>query len=219
MLPEGARERLRIEIDDAVGTRFASRAGLARAAEIKPTTLQQIYEGDGDVGSSLMYRLCAALGVSVDFILTGEAVQSAGSSELVHVPVHDISVSAGGGAVAIDRQHAMGFWPFPEAQLADMNAPADHLHVLPVKGDSMAPTLNDGDWVMINRARTDWVDGIYVVRFYDDLFVKRLQFEGRQIRMVSDNDNYRTIEIERSNEADISAFELIGRVIWKAGAI
>ena len=149
----------------------------------------------------------------------GKVVDGATIDGLIRIPFHDISVSAGQGLLAMDRLEADGYWPMPVARLAEMSAAPEQLHLLPVKGDSMAPTLNDGDWVMIDRSRRDWVDGLYVARFHDDLFVKRVQFEGRMIRLVSDNASYRTIEIPRDDEADVAAFDLLGRVIWKAGSI
>ena len=50
----------------------------------------------------------------------------------------------------------------------------DSLEGIRVSGDSMEPTLFDGDVVLIDR--NDFVpkDGVYVLRIEDSLFVKRL---------------------------------------------
>lgn len=219
---EGAADRLREERDrlHLNQTEFSKMAGVSK-------NTQSAYEsGSSPITLAYLDRI-AAVGVDVEYVVLGRkpgsslalAAGEAADDGLISVPMHNLAVSAGGGAIAIEAFDVVGYWPFPAKDLREMATRPDQLHLLPVKGDSMSPTLNDGDWIMVDGSRRDWVDGLHVARFYEDLFVKRVQFEGRSIRLVSDNAGYRTIEIERTNEADVSAFEIIGRVIWKAGLI
>ncbi len=78
----------------------------------------------------------------------------------------------------------------------------------------MAPTLGDGDLVMIDVDRRDPVDGIFVLRLDDQLMVKRVHFLSmRRLLVTSDNRDYerfdRLIDLERED-----GLHLIGRVVW-----
>lgn len=78
-------------------------------------------------------------------------------------------------------------------------------------GDSMTPFLKDGDVMFVDRSEVDIKDGeVYVVRFGDDLFVKRLyKMPGGKIVARSDNDRYP--EFNLTNEP----FEVLGHVIYR----
>ncbi len=82
-----------------------------------------------------------------------------------------------------------------------------------VEGDSMAPTLNAGDDILVDPdALGDGLrDGIYVLRVDGALLVKRLAIHpfGGRVTVQSDNPNY-------PDWPDRSLDELIciGRVIW-----
>ena len=83
-----------------------------------------------------------------------------------------------------------------------------------VEGDSMDPTLRDGDEILVDRSLRPLRDGIHVVRIGEALMVKRLE-TGRPgvIVLLSDNPAYRPIEV-RAVEVHV-----IGRVVWKSGRI
>ena len=83
-----------------------------------------------------------------------------------------------------------------------------------VAGDSMEPTLRDGDEILVDRSPLAWRDGIHVVRAGDALLVKRLD-TGRPgtLALVSDNPAYRVIELPPED------VQVIGRVVWKSGRL
>jgi phage repressor protein C with HTH and peptisase S24 domain len=85
------------------------------------------------------------------------------------------------------------------------------LSVLQVSGESMVPTLADGDEILVDRGdATDHLrDGIYVLRVDDTLVVKRVVVGpagGFGIR--SDN------PAEAGGRIDAATAQIIGRVIW-----
>ena len=81
-----------------------------------------------------------------------------------------------------------------------------------VKGDSMDPTITNGDFVLIDRSQKKVVVGnIYALRIENAVMVKRLQPMGdRRIKVMSDNKLYESYEL------DLGAgdSEIIGQVIW-----
>jgi len=80
-----------------------------------------------------------------------------------------------------------------------------HLMSLPVKGDSMAPTLNDGDMVVCDGGGWDG-DGVYVIKTIEEMFVKRVQHTPQGYRIVSDNKLY------ESYTGSAEEIAIVGRV-------
>jgi phage repressor protein C with HTH and peptisase S24 domain len=87
------------------------------------------------------------------------------------------------------------------------------LSMIRVAGDSMAPTLSDGDEILVDsgdgasRVR----DGIYVLRVEGALVVKRLapNPSGGRISIRSDNPAYPDWP-----DCDPAAIDPVGRVVW-----
>ncbi len=147
-------------------------------------------------------------------VLGGPApAASRGSSGLVAVPRLDIGASAGSGSLAGEeiRRPAIAFDKSWLRQLAGSSA-AD-LSMIKVAGDSMVPTLADGDDIMVNRAdaAAGLRDGIYVLRREGALLVKRLAMSpaGRRVTIQSDNPAYSSWV-----DVDLAELDIIGRVVW-----
>lgn len=82
-----------------------------------------------------------------------------------------------------------------------------------VAGDSMSPTLIDGETIMIDRGvREIEVDGIYVVHLGGRRLVKRIQrkFDGTLV-IISDNQAYERETISRGHVQDVV---VLGRMVW-----
>lgn len=87
-----------------------------------------------------------------------------------------------------------------------------------VVGDSMEPTLHDGEPVVYVREFIQG-DGIYVLAVNGELLVKRLQFDrifGR-LHIISDNPKYRPTEIPLEGLDNV---RILGKVvIWVHGEV
>jgi transcriptional regulator with XRE-family HTH domain len=82
------------------------------------------------------------------------------------------------------------------------------LKVIPAIGNSMSPTLEDGDFVLVDTKKTAIdVDGIFVLRTPQRLFIKRVTFTGEKYEITSDN---KAAPPWRSQ----TNVEVVGRVIW-----
>jgi len=80
------------------------------------------------------------------------------------------------------------------------------------KGDSMDPTINDGDTLMVDTSNTQLSDGsIYVISINDQLVVRRIQSTLDGFTLISDNKEYDKIEISRHQATDL---EVVGKVVW-----
>lgn len=134
------------------------------------------------------------------------------------VPVFNVEASAGGGAI-VGEEYQVAILSFPEGYLQRVTRsnPRD-LKVISVKGDSMTPTLEDDDVVMLDVSKRDLsYDGLFVIRDNGDaLLVKRIGRASKSgfISIISDNAKHYP-PVERAQD-DI---EVIGKVIWKGGKV
>ena len=134
-------------------------------------------------------------------------------ADWLDVPRLALGASAGPGAFGGEEQ-AIGAFRFAARWLRGQGLDPSQLSAIAVTGDSMEPTLRDGDEILVDRSRRALSDGIHVVRTGDALLVKRLD-TGRPgaIGLISDNPAYRAIELPAGE------VEVIGRVVWKSGRL
>ena len=129
------------------------------------------------------------------------------------VPRLDVDAAAGAGAFEGNEQSG-GHIAFDPAWLRRVARGApDQLSIIRVAGDSMAPTLADGDDILVDRGDTAarLRDGIYVLRIEGALVVKRLALNpaSRTVSIRSDNPAY-----PGWPDCDLAAVDVVGRVVW-----
>lgn len=137
---------------------------------------------------------------------------------LVEIPVLNVDASAGFGAIA-ESETAHTRFGFDQRWLAGLTrAKSASLSIIHVLGDSMEPTLSDGDEVLVDASDegSRLRDGIYVLRADDALVVKRVTLKpgGRKITISSDNSAYPSWD-----DVDRSEIQIVGRVIWFGRAV
>lgn len=144
-------------------------------------------------------------------ILPAGVTAHRGEARLVAVPRFEVRASAGAGALD-SEENSYGGIAFDARWLRELAGSPSGLSVIRVAGDSMAPTLSDGDEIMVDSgdAADRLRDGIYVLRLDDTLMVKRLVRNplAREITIQSDNPTY------PNWPCDPAKIEVIGRVIW-----
>jgi phage repressor protein C with HTH and peptisase S24 domain len=146
-------------------------------------------------------------------LLGGPAASAEGGGEaLVPVPRLDVGASAGAGAEA-GAEEVLGRIAFDPAWLRRMGIARADLSMIRVQGDSMVPTLSDGDEILVDRgdAAARLRDGIYVLRIEDVLVVKRVGLNpaARRISVRSDNPAYPSWP-----ECEPADIDPVGRVVW-----
>jgi Peptidase S24-like len=127
------------------------------------------------------------------------------------VPKLAVGASAGAGALNSDEALA-GKVGFDEKWLRKMGLDPARLSLIRVNGDSMQPTLNDGDDIMVDTAAAErpTKKGIHVLRVDGTLMVKRLRPEkDGKLSILSDNPTYVPI-----TDVDAGEVAVIGRVVW-----
>ena len=84
--------------------------------------------------------------------------------------------------------------------------------VINAKGDSMSPYILDKDRLIVEHYNGEQISDnkIYVFRYGENLFVKRLVLNIDQIVVKSDNKEYQSRNIEKQ---DMSEFQIIGKIV------
>lgn len=133
-------------------------------------------------------------------------------NDVIMVPRLAVGASAGPGALDADDT-PLGQIGFETRWLRQLSANPKALSVIQVSGDSMSPTLVDGDDILVDRAdgAERIRDGIYVLRVDDSLIVKRLAINPVQLSFTVRSDNPAYPDWNDVNPANI---DIVGRVIW-----
>ncbi len=168
---------------------------------------------------------CSKEGVSLDLVMIKEedqqrdkegdlGVRESGivygkSKEFVSIPQVHGKIGAGGGLIpnnCIEMRIA-----FRRDWIQRKGNP-QNMSLIRVIGDSMEPTLESGDCVLIDHSR-NYVDphgGIYAIVVHEEIMLKRLQvlYPLGKIRVISDNSKYQPVEVEPD------LLKINGKVIW-----
>lgn len=132
------------------------------------------------------------------------------SSDTVSIAVLDARACCGDG-IEVLTENVIGLWQMPKTEFQTITfANPDVIKMLRVFGDSMEPTLKDGDWVLVDTSR-NYIDsdGMFLIRMSSGLAVKRIQNTITQdVVIKSDNKKYDNIT------AALSDITIIGKVIY-----
>lgn len=206
--------RLKIAMGSDSTNKFAKKCGFSES-------LVRKYLSGSLPGIDKALVMAKVAGVSLDWLIAGEgeARRGEGSTtegtleeEFALVPGYSIQVAAGDGSLP-GPEEATRKLAFRHKWLRFRGLNVKNLALVFAKGDSMEPTIDDNNTVMIDTSQRDMRDGsIYVIRTNDHLIVKRIQTRlGKQVLLISDNKAYPPIEVNMDDPGDL---EVIGRVVW-----
>lgn len=180
----------------------------------------------GDAITSFM-----SAGISADWLLTGEGemlldtpakrptndsdhtdMQPEDWDDFAMVPLYDVEASAGHGAV-VGEETQLCQLAFRKDWLINKGLQKDRLVTIKTKGDSMEPTLHDGDLLLVDtRVEKILDDSIYIIQDDHHLIVKRVQRAlGGALAIISDNPRYKE---QHLTPEQAESLKITGRVCW-----
>ena len=186
-------------------------AGLSKLIGRNPTYIQQFIKRGSPKKLPETERGILARYFGVDESVLGGPDARVVRTGIRLIPKLAVGASAGPGAIP-GRETLADKIGFDEKWLRKQGLDPAKLSLIQVDGDSMSPTLNHGDDIMVdNRAAAGPLrDGIHVIRLDDALMVKRLASgpSGR-LSVLSDNPAY-----PGWPDVDGAIVAIIGRVVW-----
>ena len=209
----------RLVVERLCAERGEDFAGLSRMLGRNPAYIQQFVRRGipRRLGEEERRKLARYFAIP-EALLGGPVEEMRPNDGLVSVNRHPVTVSAGPGAV-VNEELGKPYFAFDERWLKALTpTAAANLSLVRVEGDSMAPTLNAGDDILVDLgdAAEGLRDGIYVLRIDDALVVKRLALSpiARRVTVQSDNPAYPDWP-----DCSLGEINCIGRVIWSGRKI
>ena len=190
-----------------------------------PQSMSSILNGKRDVTIELLRKAVQVFDINPNFLFNGErpilsvdefkdtkskvvtvVTNDLGDERIVHVPV---SAQAGYGGNLRDPSY---FKELPAFSLPDYRFKTGTHRCFDISGDSMEPTLFNGDKVVCSLIETEqWGSAIkdnfvYVIVTHTDVLIKRLRNKIKSsgiIELCSDNDFYDPIALELPDICEI----------------
>lgn len=186
----------------------------------KTSRINDVLQGKQRPPFDMLEKIITTCKVDAHWLITGEkrspdAQENKNNSDIddyALIPMFDVEVSAGYGAIADGVCEPSMHLAYRKDWLQQRGLFAKDLSVVTARGDSMEPTINNRDTILVNRAKTNPRDGyIYVIRAAGILWVKRIQRQlDGNLLLISDNPSYPPMLLDAHDRENM---EIIGQVV------
>lgn len=181
---------------------------LANACNIKPSSISDWLNGrTKKIEGANLLAAASRLGVSPEWLATGKGrieprkqnISILYSNE-VKIPIFNAVASMGNGAIQNEYEAIVSeitVTPIWIKEHIKGLSNSTNLAILTGKGDSMQPTFDDGDLLVVDTGvRNISIDGIYVFSINNELYVKRIRKKpSGEIEVSSDNVNFKSHDL------------------------
>lgn len=215
--------RLRAAIKAAGGNRV-----VAARSRIPSSTLGGYLAG-GEIKLSKLVALADATGTSLEWLVHGRGpMEREGSQpsddqhmsvpvsetghQYVAIPRWNVLASAGGGALA-DNPQIVEYMAYDEHFLSTkLRRSAKYLLLVEARGDSMEPTIRDGDVLTVDITPGQTIEhgALYVLRVGENLLVKRVEQRLHSVVLHSENPRYDPEAVARD---ELDQLHILGQVL------
>ena len=192
-------------LEDALNKKQITPTELSRILGVAPSVVNAWKIRESIPRADIAVKTAEVLDTSVEYLITGNSVELNSTRKTFLVPILNQELSAGHGDLLPEEDVIEGLLSLP---IWLRKKYGNNLGALHVHGDSMQPTLNDGDMVVCDSLGWDKSDGIFAIRLNGNGYVKRLQVVSGKVLIKSDNPNYETI----TEPLDSNAMNVIGKV-------
>lgn len=198
----------KVRLYSARTSKKINRDELAKQVGISPDTLYGYEYGYEIPSADLLKQIAKVLNVSIEWLSPATTTQESARG-FVHIPLFSGAISAGKGNL-IDNQ-VEAFIAFRKDWIRTRGNPKN-MSLIKAKGQSMEPTIQDGDIILIDhsRQRIDSADGIWAIVVDDHILIKRIELllSAQKVKVISDNLKFETKEMNAS-EVIVN-----GKAIW-----
>lgn len=185
-------------------------SAFAKACGIQEESVRQWLKGISKPSLDKIKAIAIACDVSLDWLVLD---QQPADADMIRVQKLAFTASAGSGSVVLSELPERV--PVSRALLQRLGLSAENARLLDASGDSMMPTIADGDPLIVEVGVDRVIDGrIHVFTVGNDAYVKRLRRTPGQLIMSSDNPDWPTEPVPAAEP-----FRLIGYVRWVGRAL
>lgn len=211
-------EAIREELIRQLDAKLIKGKDVAAALGIDPARVTEMRKYERRVQAEEEEPLARILGLADEPVpATGEITRHSLTdlaTELGLVLVDEIDLAFGMGATYLDGSdpEVLGIVPFRENWLQGLySGDVKHLKVVRGRGDSMEPTIRDGDTVLVDTSqrRIDDQDRIWAISYGDLGMIRRIRVTPRGSWMLMPDN-----QVVRPDEVGDGETAVIGRVIW-----
>lgn len=208
-------ERIRIAIDES----GKSMSAIAREIGVSPQAVRAYKEGISSPTMDRLDDLAKATGKTPEWLYLGIGQKENNQTGIISVPLLSVNASAGTGYLNFSEQVVRRVDFYEEWLKQNVRySNESNLDLISASGDSMEPTINSGDILLVDHGINEVLyDSIYVAMVNGELYVKRFQrTPSRTLLMISDNPKYQSFELKPEDDVRI-----IGRVVyyWSGGTL
>lgn len=211
--PMSPSSALVTRLKSAMERRQINARELAQSAGVGASFVYDILGGKSrNPTGAKLGAVAEVLGVSIGWLLEGEESAPA-VAPIVTIPPIAIEVTASGISVVTLQENASP-WRFHRDWLEhELKVPVERLRAIEIRDDSMAPTLEQGDMVLVDMGSApENPQGVYVL-------LDRLGLAVRRISPTADAGNL-TVAADNSAIAarmlPAAELHILGRVVWSA---
>ena len=171
-----------------------SQEQLARKLDVKQSSVSLWEKGRNNPDTETLAKAAQVFNVPLDFFLSDEPRRELDSIRINRAAVPILGNIACGQRITPDTTPE-GYADLPEGIRADF--------ALRCKGDSMEPTLKDGDIILIRKQPEVENGQIAAVNVNGETTLKRVYMRGDGLHLIADNPGYQPIFIPAYSDEEI----------------
>lgn len=133
-----------------------------------------VWKSRGTIPIGECIQLAKEEGASLDWLILGRGSRYIGEPAAAASPLHvDVPAYDMTTFISVEDPPAT-FWHLPRSWMEREGLSPDSTIVVRAAGDAMAPTIQDGQMIVVDRRRRS-TDGVYLVSFGGNVRFKRVQ--------------------------------------------
>ena len=193
-----------------------SQSKFANSIGITQSKIADIEVGKGRLTPEIAKKIEDEYKSNIRWLFFGEGKmflsEENSDNEKIKIPIDYENSGSCGCGICINDNHCPQYTYLSKFWIKNiLKVSTQDLMIIFATGDSMEDTIQDRDMLLVDKNQNEPKNGIYLVRLYNQLLVKRINILPFETRLISDNRKYDYIPVSNS---ELNTLEIIGKVVW-----